>query len=90
LIPPPVRNGVLKAFDRLIELYPATTKPEEVKMWLWSRGHEADFVRAFWPTLGDNITVSGVSLLETLGQSARHSRLVERRAREIEELVVEL
>jgi uncharacterized protein (TIGR02996 family) len=55
--------------------------------WLWDNGRddEAAVVRVFWPTLRDNVTVSGVSLLETLRQTARHARLLGSRAREIEE-----
>jgi hypothetical protein len=49
---------------------------------------EAAVVRVFWPTLWDNVLVSGVSLHETLRQMARHQRLVGRRAREFEEQTV--
>jgi hypothetical protein len=55
--------------------------------WLWDDGRddETAVVRAYWPTLRDNRTVFGVSLHETLRPVARHSVLLGRRAREIEE-----
>jgi uncharacterized protein (TIGR02996 family) len=55
--------------------------------WLWDNGRddEAAVVRMFWPTLRDNVTISGVSLLQTLRQMTRHQRLLGRRAKEIEE-----
>jgi hypothetical protein len=54
--------------------------------WPWDNGRddEAAVVRVFWPTLRDNVLVSGVSLYATLRQMARHRRLLGRREREVE------
>jgi hypothetical protein len=54
--------------------------------WLWDnkRDNEAAAVRVFWPTLRDDVTVSGVSVELTLRELARHAVKLGRRAREIE------
>lgn len=56
--------------------------------WLWENGRddEAAAVRAFWPTLSDNVVQFRVSVEETLQQVTQHSKLLGRRAREIQEL----
>ena len=54
--------------------------------WLWDNGRddEAAAVRVFWPTLRDTVTVSGVSVEQTLREVARHAVKLGRKAREIE------
>jgi uncharacterized protein (TIGR02996 family) len=54
--------------------------------WLSDNGRndEAAAVRVFWPTLRDNVTVSGVSVEQTLRDLARHAIRLGKRAREIE------
>jgi hypothetical protein len=54
--------------------------------WLWDndRNDEAAAVQVFWPTLRDNVIVSGVSLHGTLRQMARHAKALGRRARKFE------
>ena len=55
--------------------------------WLWDNGRddEAAPVRAFWPTLRDNVTEGGVSVEDTLRQLGRHAKILSRRAREVQE-----
>jgi hypothetical protein len=55
-----------------------------VALWDNDRDDEATAVRVIWPTLLDNVLVSGVSVHETLRQVARHATRFGRRAREIE------
>ena len=54
--------------------------------WYWDHGQddEAAAVQVFWPTLRDNVLVSGASLHETLRQVARHAASLARRVRDIE------
>jgi hypothetical protein len=54
--------------------------------WLRDNGRddEAAAVRVYWPTLRDNVTVSGVSVELTVRELARHAARLGRRAREIE------
>ena len=53
--------------------------------WYWDHGRddEAAVVRVFWTTLRDNL--ARVSLDMTLADVARHAKLLEQRAREVEE-----
>jgi hypothetical protein len=57
-----------------------------LSVWLWDndRDDEAAAVQEFWPTLRDNVIVSGVSLHATLRQMARHAKVLGRRARRFE------
>lgn len=54
--------------------------------WLWDhdRDDEAVAVQVFWPTLRDNVVVSGASVHATLRQVARHAAQLGHRAREVE------
>jgi uncharacterized protein (TIGR02996 family) len=69
-------------------------RPDDEARWLalagWLRDHgrddEAAAVRAFWPTLRDNVMVSQVSVEETLRQLAQHAKMLGRRAREVQEV----
>lgn len=71
-------------------------RPDEEARWLalasWLRDNgpedEAAAVRVFWPTLRDNVLVSGVPLHETLSQLAQHAARLGPRAREIESRAV--
>lgn len=56
--------------------------------WLWDhdRDDEAAAVQVFWPTLRDNMLISGVSLYATLRHVARNAVSLGRRAREVERL----
>jgi hypothetical protein len=53
-------------------------------VWDNGRDDEATVVRAFWPALRDNVVEARVSLGETLHQVAWHSKMLARRAREME------
>jgi hypothetical protein len=59
--------------------------------WLWDndRDDEAVAVQVFWPTLRDNVLVSGVSLHATLRNVVRHAKVLARAARKVERTAVE-
>ena len=53
--------------------------------WYWDNGRddEAAAVRTFWPVLRDNLA-DGLSLDDTLADTARNARLLGQRARQVE------